>query len=66
MWLTRPQAADLFKVKQDTLRNWCRRDRIDHRVRHGVHEVEAGSIERYLSTRGTNGLRPDDRPKETP
>lgn len=65
IWLEVPQIADLYanaptkQARYEQVRNWWRRDRVEHRMRYGVREINAESVERYLNTRGRNGLRPD-------
>lgn len=61
VWLTVSQIAQLYGEPYDTVRNWVRRDRVTHRIHYGTREVNAESVERYLSTRGLNGIRKDYR-----
>jgi hypothetical protein len=62
IWLTVPQVANLYTGgKTDSVRNWVRRDRVEHRLTHGVREVNAESVERYLAARNPEHVRKDYR-----
>lgn len=65
IWLTVRQVAGLYAAGDtETVRNWWRRDRVEHRLTHGVREINAETVERYLATRNPNHIRKDYR-KET-
>jgi hypothetical protein len=58
IWLTVRDVARLYTDGDtETVRNWWRRDRVEHRLTHGVREINAESVEIYLKTRGDNGMR---------